>query len=537
MGARRELARSRAVRLTLAGVMVVAAAAAGISFLQGPSTYPIKVVYSSAPGLFPGAAVDVLGVPVGTVTSVTNVDDHVDVSMAVDSGTRIPSSVDASLVAPQLLGQPDVDLNPGYTHGPQLSPGQTIPVSHTSIPVSTDELLKELQRALKALNPHAVGDLIANLSQDLDGQGAALNALINSAAGTVQLLADKGDDLGQLNGTLAQLTGTLDSDTSQIEQLVQEYDTVSTVLAQHSGQLNDAITQLSGASTALANLLTPNLQPLESDVGTVTTAGRTLDRNLGNVDEILAQGNSLFQGAARVYDPTYNWLNLNLALPAGVTGDYVVGLVRDRLAGVCRRITANHPTGLSSSELASLTSCGNPNSSFFDPLFGDIPGILSSLSDSSTSSSVTGLLQQGLNAISSIGAPSGDGTKASPASPPASAPPPATAPSTTTTTTTTPLSSSLCTLLSSLLPCPASGSTSGGPSSNSTSSGLGGLLSDKVSPSGEGPAQANLAVAPGAPSLTAPAAALLPPLPSTRHTHRTRRGLLAQWMHDIGSWL
>jgi hypothetical protein len=72
--------------------------------------------------------------------------------------------------------------------------------------------------------------------------GCRPEQLISSAAGTIQLLANKGDDLGQLNGTLAQLTGTLDSDTSQIEQLVQEYDTVSTVIAQHSGQLNDAIT-------------------------------------------------------------------------------------------------------------------------------------------------------------------------------------------------------------------------------------------------------------------------------------------------------
>ena len=64
----------------------------------------------------------------------------------------------------------------------------------------------------------------------------------------MQLLADKGNDLGQLNGTLAQLTGTLDTDTAQIEHLVEQYDTVSTTLAQHSGQLNDAITQLAGAA-------------------------------------------------------------------------------------------------------------------------------------------------------------------------------------------------------------------------------------------------------------------------------------------------
>ena len=57
-------------------------------------------------------------------------------------------------------------------------PGATIPEDHTTVPVSTDEVLKELQHTLNALNPHAVGDLVTNLATDLDGQGANLNKLI-----------------------------------------------------------------------------------------------------------------------------------------------------------------------------------------------------------------------------------------------------------------------------------------------------------------------------------------------------------------------
>ncbi len=328
---------------------------------------------------------DVLGVKVGTVTGVQNVGDKVHVTLAVDQGTRIPSSAFASLVAAQLLGSPDVDLNPGYTGGPFLASDATIPQDHTAVPVSTDELLKELQRTLNAINPHAVGNLVTNLATDLDGQGANLNKLIASAAGTVQLLATKGNDLGQLNGTLAQLTGTLDTDTSQIEQLVEQYDTVSTTVAQHSGQLNDAITQLAGASSGLVSLLVPNLQPLEADVGTVTTVGRTLDRNLSSVDAILQNGNNLFQGAARAYDPNYNWLDLNLAASPGVTGAYIAGLLRDRLAGICRRIVANHSSGLSAAVIATLNQCGNPSSGFFDPLLNEIPTIFNTLSGGSGS--------------------------------------------------------------------------------------------------------------------------------------------------------
>jgi len=542
MEAFRTALTSKVARFAVAGVVIVAGVIVGVEVTKGAATYPINVVYSSAPGLFTGAAVDVLGVKVGTVTGVQNVGDKVDVTLAVDQGTRIPSSAFASLVAPQLLGSPDVDLNPGYTGGPTLSPGATIPQDHTAVPVSTDELLKELQHTLNAINPQAVGNLVTNLATDLNGQGANLNKLIASAAGTVQLLATKGNDLGQLNGTLAQLTGTLDTDTSQIEQLVQQYDTVSTTVAQHSGQLNDAITQLAGASSGLVSLLVPNLQPLEADVGTVTTVGRTLDRNLSSVDEILQNGNSLFQGAARAYDPNYNWLNLNLAAAPGVTGAYIAGLLRDRLAGICRRIVANHSTGLSAAVLATLNQCGNPSSGFFDPLLNDIPTILNTLSGGSGAATAQSLLQQGLTQIANAE----QGAKTTPTTPSPSSPAqksPATSSTTTTTTVPPPTTTTTtpCGLLGAVLGC---SSGSGSSSSGSSGSGTGGLLSNQVTGAANQSTTA-VAVAVAAPSthvdptLTAPAASLLPPLPQDQ-THRrpghARRGLLAGWVHDVEGW-
>ena len=405
-------------------------------------------------------------------------------------------------------------------------------------------MLKELQRTLDAINPHAVGNLVTNLATDLDGQGANLNKLIASAAGTVQLLATKGDDLGQLNGTLAQLTGTLDTDTSQIEQLVEQYDTVSTTVAQHSGQLNDAITQLAGASSGLVSLLTPNLQPLEADVGTVTTVGRTLDRNLSSVDEILQNGNNLFQGAERAYDPTYNWLNLNLATSPGVTGAYVAGLLRDRLAGICRRIVANHSTGLSAAVIATLNQCGNPSSGFFDPLLNDIPTILDTLNGGTDSDTAQSLLQQGLTQIANAE----QNAKAAPTTPSSPTPAQKAPASTTTTTTTVPkpttTTTTTCGLLGAVLGCSGSSGSSGSGSSSSSSSqsGLGGLLSNQAAHDSSRPT-ATLAVAGSSTAQGRPdahRARLLPSCPRCPRTGAptlTRTEVLCRaWVHDVEGW-
>ena len=272
---------------------------------------------------------------------------------------------------------------------------------------------------------------------------------------------------------------------------------------------------------------------------------------MGNVDEVLQQANNLFQGAQRVFDPTYNWLDLNLALPPGVTGDYVVGLIRDRLAGVCRRIAANHSAGLSAASLASLASCGNPDSSFFDPLINDIPGVLGTLSGPDGSSAGTALLQKGLDQIGSIGtsssanpgsstdAPqkgasgSSGGNSGAGAGTSGSSTPSSSAPSSTTTTT---APSSSCGVLGAILGCPG-GSSSPSPTpsptptttTTTTPSGLGGLLSQRVqtTKATHHPTAQLASEVPSRPSLSAPtsappsAAALGPsPPPGARRTAR-----------------
>ncbi|HWD53238.1 MAG TPA: MCE family protein [Acidimicrobiales bacterium] len=370
-------------RLLALGVIVAVVAVVigvvSVTVLKSTPTYPIKAVFASANGLFPGNSVQMLGAPVGTVTDVVNTGNTVLVSMEVQTKYSLPAGVQAALVSPQVLGEPSIDLSPGYTGGPQMPAGKTIPLARTSVPVSTDQLLKDVQSFLSQVNPQATGDLITNLSQDLAGQGGSLNQLLGNAAGTIQLLAQQGNNLGQLTTSLAQITATLQTRTSTLSTLITDYNTVSAVVASHQAQLGTAISDLAGATNQLSQFLGPNLVPLESDVAGVTQVGRTVSANLGNLDTLLNSTNLLFAAAGRAYDPTQNWLNLNLALPPGTSASAVSGYIRDRLAGICRRLLANHAAGLPAATLSTLGVCGDPNSSFFDPLLSVIPSILDQL--------------------------------------------------------------------------------------------------------------------------------------------------------------
>ncbi len=342
-------------------------------------TYSIRVDFPSAPGLFVGNAVDLLGVPIGSVARVSVSKSGVVSELDIDKNIVLPREVKASLVSPQLLGEPSIELFPGYTGGARMTPGGVVPETRTSVPVSTNELLKALSSYLTGINPKNIGDLVNNLSQDLSGQSQQLNSLIHNAAGTIQVLANKGDSLGQLVTSLSKLSEVLRSHDTQTAQLITDYNSVSNVIAQSQLQLGQAVSALDYMSKQLAGILNPNLYPLQGDINTLTTAGRTLYRNLSSIDQTLSSTVALFQGAGSAYDPKHQWLSVDLTLSPSTTSAVIGAMVRDQLAGICRRILANHSNGLSASDITTLKACGNPASGFFNSIVDTIPTALSAL--------------------------------------------------------------------------------------------------------------------------------------------------------------
>jgi phospholipid/cholesterol/gamma-HCH transport system substrate-binding protein len=371
------------------GVLAVVASACSSG---GTSSYVVKADFANGVDLYPSSPVTVLGVNVGTVSTVENQADHVLVTMRINDKYRIPSGASAAIVGQSLLGERYIQFSPSYTGGPQLVDGSHVPLSRTTVPVSSDEVLAGLKKFLGAINPNGAADLVTNLAQVLGGNGAQLNDLIHNAAGTLQLLADKGNDLGQLNGALAQLTGALDTRTQSITQLIHDYNTVSAVLIQNGGQtLGDTITQLNNASAQVADLLSPNLAGLQDDIGVLTTAGRTLDRNLASLDQANAASVKLFAAAHRAYDPQGNWLRLNIQGDPNTTSSLIESRMRDRLSGVCRRLEAKgmkNPT---------LDNCSQVGTHYFDPILNAVPCILNQ--QSGPGCSPAALFGAGVNAI------------------------------------------------------------------------------------------------------------------------------------------
>lgn len=394
------LARARLV----AGLVVLALVASACSFLGHGGSYMVKAQVANGVGLYDGNPVTELGIPIGVITNVANDGSDVIATLRIQDGYPLPASARADVIGESVLGQRYIQFSPAYTGGAKMADGYLVPITRTSVPVSTDQLLSSLKGFLGQINPASATSLVTNLAQVLQGQGAQLNALLHNAAGTVSLLAAKGNDLGQLNGALAQLTGTLRTRDQAIVQLIDDYNTVSGVLARNGAQLGGTIDELNQASYQLASLLAPNLSGLRSDIAVITQAGRTLDRNMAALDGGLKAAPALFTDAARAVDLSHNWLRLNLQTTDSTTGGVAVGRVRDLLAGVCRRLLAHHAAGLPASTIANLARCGNPNSGFFDPILNLVPQILANADKGPPSPTTIGqMVQKGLAHIPGLG--------------------------------------------------------------------------------------------------------------------------------------
>ncbi|MCW2506212.1 MAG: mammalian cell entry protein, partial [Actinomycetia bacterium] len=90
-------------------VVVLVACAAGVAVHRAPDR-TVTARFTSATGVYPGSAVRVLGVRIGTVTAVTPDGPDVRVELTYDRRYRLPADAIAAIVSPALAGDRFVQL-------------------------------------------------------------------------------------------------------------------------------------------------------------------------------------------------------------------------------------------------------------------------------------------------------------------------------------------------------------------------------------------------------------------------------------------
>ncbi len=81
--------------------------------LFGSNAYTISATFGSIEGLEPGASVEIAGVPVGKVKSITLEENNALVNMEIKNGTRISDDTIASIRTKGMIGDKFIKLSPG----------------------------------------------------------------------------------------------------------------------------------------------------------------------------------------------------------------------------------------------------------------------------------------------------------------------------------------------------------------------------------------------------------------------------------------
>jgi phospholipid/cholesterol/gamma-HCH transport system substrate-binding protein len=353
------------VLLLLAGLLALPACSV---IGGGGDTYAIDAEFTRAIGVYPGSPVRQLGIEVGQITDVDNDGDTVRVAMRIEDDVDLPADAYAVIVPVTALGERYIQLGPVHTEGPVLEEGDLIPADRTQVPFEVDELLRGLDSYVGAIDPQNASELVTNLADIVDGQGAAINDLIGSASDTLSVLADKGDEIGSIVVSLAELSRSLGGRTETIQELVRSYEQVSSVLADNDEAINRFILDLNDVAVEVRGLLARHDQPLRDDIGNLTTVGRTLQRNISRLRLVIAQTPRLFAAAQNAYDAEHNVLPLNNQAEPGTTSDLYRSRVRDRLAGLCRRLIVMF-TGTPLGAQLAASGCASTESDFWADFF------------------------------------------------------------------------------------------------------------------------------------------------------------------------
>jgi phospholipid/cholesterol/gamma-HCH transport system substrate-binding protein len=313
-----------ALRIATAVSLVLTLAVA--SFLVGKKLWKDveKNTYSAyfveANGLFVGDEIRILGVAVGVVDKIEPQPTSSKVTFSVDKQYPVPADARAAILSPSLVTSRAIQLVPAYSGGPKLSPGASIPLTRTAVPVEWDDFRRQLEKLTDALQPtrpggvNSVGEFINSAADNLRGEGDTARDTVIKLSQAISALGDHADDIFSTVRNLQLLVSALYSSSDLLASFNQNLANVTTVLSNTPNEVANAVKGLDTALTDVRDFLAENREAMgvTSDrLGSITTA---LNDSRGDIKQILHIAPTVFQNFLNIYQPAQSAMTGILAL-------------------------------------------------------------------------------------------------------------------------------------------------------------------------------------------------------------------------------
>lgn len=244
-------------RVVIALVVLALLGVGGSRLADDAGAVTVTVYFPTTEGLHEGDDVKVLGVAVGRVAEVDAEDDRVRVVLEVDADQPVPVDASAVIVAPSLVSGRFVQLEPAWTGGPQMADGAVIAQRDTAVPVSFDEVKRQLTDLAEVLGPQVkngeapLAEAVRTIERTLkQGNSTQLRASLDALHDAANDLSDDRSDLFRTISNLNSFTRNLAVNDAAVQGFATELGDVARVLSTNRSQLSGALVELSGALTA-----------------------------------------------------------------------------------------------------------------------------------------------------------------------------------------------------------------------------------------------------------------------------------------------
>jgi phospholipid/cholesterol/gamma-HCH transport system substrate-binding protein len=325
------LLESRTAKAVAAVVLALALVGVGIGLALtqfGSSEKHLTAYFRKTIGLYNGNAVDIMGVQVGHIDSLTDEGDSVRVDISYDGQYKLPNNVRAVLVTPSVVSDRYIQLQPVYRSGPVLANNAVLKTDRTAIPLEFDDIFKNVDSLDKALGPKganahgALRRLIKVSDENLKGNGGRLHDALANFSQAVSTLAGSRGNLFATVSHLQQFTTAIAHDDGGVRALNANLAKVGTQLYDERHDLGAALANLSTALRTVNGFIASNRTELTSDVHGLTKVSQDLQVEKKAITQLVDGAGPAVANLALAGDPRAGTLDTNADItePLGSPG-------------------------------------------------------------------------------------------------------------------------------------------------------------------------------------------------------------------------
>ncbi|GGU91122.1 ABC transporter substrate-binding protein [Actinomadura cremea] len=259
----------------------IGAQIARLNFADG---WTVSATFDDASGLAVGDEVKIAGAPVGRVEELKIVDGRARVRMHVNESVTVPADSEAAIRWRDAMGSRVVYLIPG-TSTAKMRPGAHI--TRTRSVVDAGALIDQLAPLTESIDPQQVNTVLVSLAQALDGNAGEIDRLIVNVDRLSSTIAARRATLKQMLDDYATITEIIARRDEQIGKAVDGLVELSGAFAGNRRLLDDAIVELAAMARTSDTVLAGNSRELAAVVARLSELTGGVRRNSGTLAQVL----------------------------------------------------------------------------------------------------------------------------------------------------------------------------------------------------------------------------------------------------------